>query len=107
MHEGRHFKKLTPAIAAHRTRSWTRFLTDFWAYYRRLRTYQRAPTTAVAVALATDFNTLFSRRPATPTWTTRIAKTKAKRQALLRVLEKPYLPLHEQSRRAGGQTAGA
>jgi hypothetical protein len=93
VHEGRHFKKLTPAITAHHALL-DRFLTDFWAYYRRLRTYQRAPTTAVAAALATDFDTLFSRQTGYADLDARIAKTKAKRQALLRVLEKPYLPLH-------------
>jgi hypothetical protein len=93
VHEGRHFKKLTPAITVHQALL-NRFLTDFWAYYRRLRTYQRAPTAAVAAALATDFDTLFSRQTGYADLDGRIAKTKAKRQALLRVLEKPYLPLH-------------
>jgi hypothetical protein len=93
VHEGRHYKKLTPAIAAHRAVLDT-FLTDFWAYYRRLRTYQRAPTTALATELATAFDTLFSRQTGYTDLDDRIAKTRAKRQALLRVLDKPYLPLH-------------
>jgi hypothetical protein len=92
VHEGRHYKKLTPAIAVHRTVLDT-VLTDFWAYYRRLRAYQRAPTPALAVALAADFDTLFSTQTGYADLDDRIAKTKAKRQALLRVLEKPYLPL--------------
>jgi hypothetical protein len=93
VHEGRHFKKLMPAITAHQALL-DIFLTDFWAYYRRLRTYQRAPTSALAAALATDFDTLFSRQTGYADLDARIAKTKAKRQALLCVLRKPYLPLH-------------
>ena len=92
VHEGRHYKKLTPAITLHGALLET-FLTDFWAYYRRLRSYQRAPTLALAAALAADFDTLFSRRTGYADLDDRIAKTKAKRQALRRVLEKPYLPL--------------
>ena len=92
VHEGRHYKKLTPAITLHGAILET-FLTDFWAYYRRLRSYQRAPTPALAAALAADFDPLFSRRTGYADLDARIAKTKAKRQALLRVLEKPYLPL--------------
>jgi hypothetical protein len=92
VHEGRHYKKLTPAIAMHRAVLDT-FLTAFWVYYRRLRTYQAAPTPALAAELATAFDTLFSRHTGYADLDDRIAKTKAKRQALLRVLEKPYLPL--------------
>jgi hypothetical protein len=92
VHEGRHLKKLAPAISAHRAVLDT-FLTDFWIYYRRLRAYQAAPTTALAAALAADFDTLFSRTTGYADLDDRIAKTKAKRQPLLRVLDKPYLPL--------------
>jgi hypothetical protein len=92
VHEGRHYKKLTPALTLHGALLET-FLTDFWAYYRQLRTYQRTPTPAPAAALATAFDALFSRRTGYADLDDRIAKTRAKRQALLRVLEKPYLPL--------------
>jgi hypothetical protein len=92
VHEGRHYQKLTPAITSHRALL-DAYLTDFWAYYRRLRAYQSAPTSEVAAALAAAFDTLFSRQTGYADLDDRIAKTKAKRQALLRVLEKPYLPL--------------
>ena len=92
VHEGRHYKKLTPAITSHAALLDT-FLTDFWAYYRRLRSYQRAPTPRLAAALAADFDTLCSRRTGYADLDDRIAKTRAKRRSLLRVLDKPYLPL--------------
>jgi len=91
VHEGRHYKKLTPAITSHRALLDT-FLTDFWAYYRRLRAYQRTSSPAPA-ALAADFDTLFSCQTGYADLDDRIAKTKAKRRHLLRVLDKPYLPL--------------
>jgi hypothetical protein len=91
VHEGRHYKKLTPAITSHRALL-DSFLTDFWAYYRRLRASQRTASPA-PTALAADFDTLFSRRTGYADLDDRIAKTKAKRRHLLRVLDKPYLPL--------------
>jgi hypothetical protein len=93
VHEGRHYKKLTPVVSAHQTLL-DEFLTAFWAYYRRLRAYQRAPTTALATALRAGFDDLFSRQTGYADLDERSAKTRAKRHALLRVLEKPYLPLH-------------
>jgi hypothetical protein len=92
VHEGRHFKKLTPAITAHQSML-DAYLTEFWAYYRRLRAYQDAPTGALAAELAAVFDTLFRRTTGYAALDERIAKTNAKRHALLRVLEKPYLPL--------------
>jgi len=92
VHEGRHYKKLTPALSLHRAVLDT-FLTDFWVYYRRLLAYQAAPTSALTATLATDFDTLFSRKTGYADLDERIAKTKAKRHPLLRVLDKPYLPL--------------
>jgi hypothetical protein len=92
VHEGRHYKKLTPVIPLHQAALGT-FLTDFWTYYRRLRAYQAAPTPAAAAALVTDFATLFSRQTSYAALDERIALTRAKRQPLLRVLEKPFLPL--------------
>jgi Transposase IS66 family len=92
VHEGRHYKKLTPAITAHQSLLDT-YLADFWAYYRRLRAYQDAPTGALAAELTNAFDTLFSRTTGYADLDERIAKTRAKRHALLRVLEKPYLPL--------------
>ena len=92
VHEGRHYKKLTPVITAHQALL-DEFLKDFWAYYRRLRAYQAAPTSAGSAALAADFDTLFGRQTGYADLDDRIALTKAKRQPLLRVLDKPYLPL--------------
>lgn len=92
VHEGRHYKKLNPVVPLHQ-REVATFRGRFWAYYRELRTYQQAPTAAAMSRLAAGFDTLFATQTGYAALDERIAKTAAKKRELLRVLEKPYLPL--------------
>jgi hypothetical protein len=92
VHEGRHFKKLSPVVPLHQTLL-EDFRGRFWTYYRELRAYQQAPTAADARRLDAAFDTLFATQTGYGALDERIAKTAAKKQALLRVLEKPALPL--------------
>jgi hypothetical protein len=92
VHEGRHYKKLTPVLTVHQ-QFLSDFRRDFWAYYRQLRAYQTAPTPEEAARLATEFAILFARQTGYDALDERIAKTRAKGPTLLRVLDKPYLPL--------------
>jgi Transposase IS66 family len=93
IHEGRHYKKLLPVLAPHREHL-AAFLTQFWAYYAALRAYQQAPTAAERERLAAAFDELFARRTGYWALDDRIAKTAAKRPALLHVLDHPEVPLH-------------
>jgi Transposase IS66 family len=92
VHEGRHYKKLSPVVALHQQALAT-FRGRFWAYYRELRAYQAHPTPAAHTRLDAAFDALFATTTGYGALDDRIAKTKAKKQALLRVLDKPYLPL--------------
>lgn len=93
VHEGRHYKKLTPAIAAHR-QALDGFLNDFWSFYDALLAYRDQPTAAERVRLTAAFDTLFA--TTTDYWALndRIAKTRARKAVLLAVLEHPEIPLH-------------
>ncbi|HWE60357.1 MAG TPA: transposase, partial [Chloroflexota bacterium] len=92
VHESRHYKKLSPVVPLHQ-RALASFRGRFWAYYRELRSYQQAPTAAARTRLEADFDTLFAPRTGYAALDERIAKTATKKRELLRVLEKPYLPL--------------
>jgi hypothetical protein len=102
IHEGRHYKKLWPEIAAHRPLL-EDFQTRFWAYYRDLRAYQAAPTAAAAVRLRAAFDELFATRTGYHALDDRIAKTRAKRAALLQVLVHPEVPLHNNPAELGAR----
>jgi hypothetical protein len=102
VHEGRHYKKLTPWVAAHQG-ILDDFLDDFWSFYDDLLAYRAQPTAAERVRLATAFDTLFA--PRTDYWALndRIAKTRAKKATLLAVLEHPEIPLHNNAAELGAR----
>ncbi len=92
VHEGRHYKKLSPVVPAHQ-HALASFRQRFWAYYRELRAYQQAPTLTEATRLDAAFATLFATQTGYAALDDRIAKTAAKKHPLLRVLDKPSLAL--------------
>jgi hypothetical protein len=93
VHEGRHYKKLTPVVAVHR-RLLDEFLKDFWNYYHALLAYREAPTLAVASTLRAQFDELFDSVSGYEQLDERKRLTAAKVSELLLVLEHPELPLH-------------
>jgi hypothetical protein len=102
VHDGRHYKKLMPAIDYHR-QLLDDFLTKFWAFYRQLLTYRLDPTSAEQERLTAEFDQLFSTTTGYQALDERIAKTKAKKEALLRVLEHPEIPLHNNASELGAR----
>ncbi len=102
VHAGRHFKKLTPLFVHHRALVDT-FLTDFWAYYHDLQAYRTQPTIAERTRLDAAFDALFARRTGYWHLDERIAKTAAKKEALLCVLNHPDVPLHNNPAELGAR----
>jgi len=93
IHEGRHYKKLTPFVDYHRNLL-EDFQKKFWDFYRQLQCYQEAPSLPEADRLRVEFGTLFSKTTGYDALDQRIAKTLAKKDRLLAVLDQPHLPLH-------------
>jgi len=93
IHEGRHYKKLEPVVAPHRTLL-ENFQDDFWAFYDELLKYREQPTPAERTRLDADFDRLFATVTGYEALDARIAKTRAKKHCLLLVLSHPEIPLH-------------
>lgn len=93
VHEGRAYKKLMPIVAHHRE-----LLADFikrlWQFYDRLLDYRKLPIPETAIQLEAEFDALFATQTGYNELDKRIAKTQAKKAALLLVLQYPELPLH-------------
>lgn len=93
VHEGRHYTKLIPYVDYHR-QLLKDFKKQFWQFYRQLLTYKTEPSAPEADRLRAEFDTLFSQKTGYDDLDQRIAKTLAKKDRLLTVLDFPYLPLH-------------
>lgn len=103
VHEGRHYKKLTPFLAHHQ-RILEAFLSQFWDFYAQLLAYRQRPTPEDKIRLTAAFEALFSQK--TPYWelNERLALTKAKQATLLAVLDYPEIPLHNNAAELAART---
>ena len=93
VHEGRHYTKLILYVDYHRQQL-ADFKKQFWQFYRQLLLYKTAPSAPEADRLRVEFDTLFGQKTGYDGLDRRIAKTLAKKERLLTVLDFPYLPLH-------------
>jgi len=93
VHEGRHYKKLSPFIVYHQ-KVLDNFLDRFWKYYRKLLAYRDSPSQDKADQLRSEFWELFSEKTGYEQLDERKRLTIAKEEELLLVLEHPELPLH-------------
>lgn len=100
VHEGRPYKKLHPVVPLHRQLQ-NNFLRCFWDYYRELLAYKQSPSEAERTRLETAFDELFATQTGYEALDDRIAKTRAKKQSLLLVLEYPEVPLHNNASELG------
>jgi len=93
IHDGRHYHRLSPVVPQH-ARQLDEFLERYWDYYASLNRYRDGPTDAEADRLRQEFDALFSTRTGYGALDDRIAKTEAKKDQLLTVLDHPEVPLH-------------
>jgi hypothetical protein len=93
VHEGRHYKKLSPFVACHQ-KVLDDFLNKFWIYYRKLLAYRDSPNPDKASELRLEFWILFASETGYEQLDERKRLTAAKAEELLLVLEHPELPLH-------------
>ena len=94
IHEERHYRKL---IASHEEirQAIEEVQEGIWRLYKGLQEYKLFPSESMKKQLDEDFDELFSKnRTASPTLNHQLAKTYAKKEELLRVLERPETPLH-------------
>lgn len=103
VHEGRHYKKLSPLVAYHQ-RLLDEFLKSFWDYYRKLLAYRDAPSDEAAQKLRSEFWEIFGTQSGYEELDERKRLTAAKMEELLLVLNHPELPLHNNPAELGART---
>lgn len=106
VHDGRHYKKLTPYFIQH-VFALEDFLKEYWAYYHELLAYKEAcngtPDPVKAKELSDKFDVLFSKTTGYDDLDKRIAITKGKKKELLVALEHPNSPLHNNCSELGAR----
>lgn len=102
VHDGRHYKRLTPIIPAHEIML-KEFRGRYWKYYRKLLKYKKNPSAKRIKFLSAEFETLFSTKTGYDALNERIAKSKLKKKELLMVLKYPEIPLHNNSSEHGAR----
>ena len=93
IHDGRNYKKLRPIVPYHREKL-EAFLDIYWDFYGELCKFRINPDSEVAEQLSIKFDKLFSTKTGYEQLDERIAKTKEKKEQLLKVLVLPEVPLH-------------
>lgn len=94
IHEERHYRKLIPLDEATR-KAIEQVRRGIWDLYKGLQEYKLAPSARLKAKLEANFDNLFlNRKTDSPTLNHQLAKTYAKKEELLRVLERPETPLH-------------
>jgi hypothetical protein len=104
IHAGRHYEKLSPVVPRH-AELLDAFQDRYWDYYAALQHYRDGPTTAEADRLRLQFDELFATRTGYDALDDRIAKTAAKKEELLTVLDHPEVPLHNNASELGARVS--
>jgi hypothetical protein len=102
VHDGRHYKKLLPLLRQHREQV-AAFRERYWKYYRQLVAYRHAPRAEEAARLEQEFDELFATVTGLEMLDERIARSRAKKAALLLVLKHPELPLNNNAAELGAR----
>ena len=102
IHDGRHYKKMTPCVEHHR-KLLDDFRREYWAFYTKMEQYRADADEVKAEQLRLEFDALFNRKTGYDELDKRIAKTKAKKEQLLIALEHPELPLHNNPAELGAR----
>ena len=102
VHEGRHYKQVTPWLPQPRA-ALADILDQFWAYYRELLAYRDHPTPDERTRLDARFDAPFGTVTGYRELDRRLALTRDKKPGLLLVLDHPELPLHNNPAELGAR----
>ena len=93
IHEERHLKEIRPLTEQNRKE--TEFILDrFWRLYQELKEYQKTPSKDKKKVLEEEFDALFKTETMCSTFNRALSLIFNKKTELLKVLERPEIPLH-------------
>lgn len=96
VHQERHYRKLIMTTDASRLEQES-VMEQIWILYQSLKSYKENPSDEDAAQIEKRFDKIFQQKTSSPTLNRQLEKTHAKKDELLRVLERPQTPLHNNS----------
>ena len=96
IHEERHYRKLIMTTDEARA-DLERIRDQIWAIYNTLKGFKENPDKEFADRISEQFDEIFQQKTSSPTLDHQLKKTHEKKQELLRVLQRPETPLHNNS----------
>ena len=96
IHEERHYRKLIMTTDEARA-DLERVRNQIWTIYQALKIYKDNPNKDAAESIEKEFDDIFQQKTTSPTLNRQLEKTHQKKQELLRVLQRPETPLHNNS----------
>lgn len=96
IHEERHYRKLIMTNDESR-RDLERVRDQIWTIYQDLKTYKESPGKEAVKNIEEKFDAIFQQKTFSPTLNHQLGKTYKKKEELLKVLERPKTPLHNNS----------
>lgn len=104
LHEERHYRKLIMTSDEARAEL-ERVRGQIWILYNGLKKYKESPSKEAKECLDKEFDHVFQQETCSPTLTRQLEKTYAKKQELLRVLERPETSLHNNDSETSARSA--
>jgi hypothetical protein len=104
IHEERHYRKLVMTTDQSRAEL-GRVREQIWEIYQALKGYKDSPSQAAKQALEKQFNDIFQQETSSPTLNKQLKKTYRKKEELLRAIERPATPLHNNSSETDARAA--
>ena len=104
VHEERHYRKLIMTTDQARA-DLERVRKHIWTIYENLKNFKKNPDPEIVEAIKKQFDEIFQQETSSPTLNHQLKKTYQKKQELLRVLERPETPLHNNSSETDARSA--
>ena len=104
VHEERHYRKLIMTTDQARA-DLERVRKHIWTIYENLKNFKKNPDPEIIEAIKKQFDEIFQQETSSPTLNHQLKKTYQKKQELLRVLERPETPLHNNSSETDARSA--
>jgi len=104
IHEERHYRKLIMTTDQAQA-DLARVRDQIWTIYQELKDFKAAPVPQAVEAIREKFDEIFQQETSSPTLNHQLKKTHQKKQELLRVLQRPETPLHNNASETDARSA--